>query len=461
MFVSLRPAQVITLAVSATLAVGLLRVAPTRQRVIVAVVVIVSGLCLALIRVTGRSLVEWVPEIGSFYNAGLTGNRRVFYRAARGGMMSKAPRLFGEVRFLEVSYRDRTFGGCYDPSDRSLSAVIPIEGEPFALMDEDDRDQMSTQWSALLSALSADRSVFRLKWIHQTTPDVGANYRRSVVNTFFDKPSTELVDAQHSYLSLCEQLQQDALRSDQYLVISTQISRPLMAKSRGESERGMPSRFDDFAKQVVLLERRLAEMGFRSDGVLAKYGIEQMTQRRFDASHDLIHRSTPWPAALEEHWESIRTDGLWHATYWIAEWPKSEVPSGFLLPLLLDQSVRRTVTLCMSPLPATRAIRSAEQRRTSSVADADLRKRYGFALSSRVRSQHEAVIRREEELASGHVGFEFSGYVSVSASSLEDLARACEHIEQNCALAHLELRRLFGMQREALIYGLANARGCQ
>ena len=77
-----------------------------------------------------------------------------------------------------------------------------------------------------------------------------------------------------------------------------------------------------------------------------------------------------------------------------------------------------------------------------------------------MRSQHEAVVQREEELAHGHVAFEFSGYVTVSSGSLEGLQRACDQIEQSCSLSQLEVRRLYGMQRASLLFGLGNARGC-
>ena len=33
----------------------------------------------------------------------------------------------------------------------------------------------------------------------------------------------------------------------------------------------------------------------------------------------------PWPMVVEPHWDAVRTDGTWHATYWIAEWPRVDV----------------------------------------------------------------------------------------------------------------------------------------
>ncbi len=39
--------------------------------------------------------------------------------------------------------------------------------------------------------------------------------------------------------------------------------------------------------------------------------------------------------AVRPEWDAVRTDGTWHATYWIAEWPRIDVTPDFLGPLLL------------------------------------------------------------------------------------------------------------------------------
>ena len=91
----------------------------------------------------------------------------------------------------------------------------------------------------------------------------------------------------------------------------------------------------------------------------------------------------PWPLGVEESWSSIRTDATWHAVYWIADWPRSGVGSGFLLPLMLEGGLRRTIAVTMAPVAPLRAVRRAEHDRTSGVADAELRRRHGFAVTAR------------------------------------------------------------------------------
>jgi hypothetical protein len=169
----------------------------------------------------------------------------------------------------------------------------------------------------------------------------------------------------------------------------------------------------------------------------------------------------PWPLGVSEEWGCLRTDGTWHATYWIAEWPRSEVAGDFLLPLLVGSWARRSVALVMAPRPAQRAVRAAEQARTEKAAAAELRRRHGFALTARLQREQEAVERREHELAAGHVAYRFSGYVTVTAGDPSALADACRSVEQAAALARLELRRLYGSQAEAFCCTLPTGRGCQ
>jgi len=154
----------------------------------------------------------------------------------------------------------------------------------------------------------------------------------------------------------------------------------------------------------------------------------------------------------------VRTDRVWHATYWIAEWPRIDVGPDFLAPLLLGP-VRRCVSVVMEPISPSRATRQVEQARTADIADSELRRRGGFLSTARRAREAEIVVRREAELADGHASFRFSGYVTVSAGGAEALDEACQVTEQAAGQAHLELRRLYGDQGRALTCTLPLCRG--
>ena len=210
---------------------------------------------------------------------------------------------------------------------------------------------------------------------------------------------------------------------------------------------------------MPLIASRCREIGLGSGALLSAGGVRTYLRHQFSAGLVVDTATGIFPLGVEEGWGDLRTDASWHATYWVAEWPRTEVGCDFLLPLLIQPQLRRTVAVVMEPLPPTRAVKAAERTRTSNAADATLRHRHGFAITARNAREHEAASRREAELAAGHRAFRFSGFLTVTAATRDQLQRDCERVEQAAASAHLDLRRLFGSQRLALANVLPFGRG--
>jgi hypothetical protein len=166
----------------------------------------------------------------------------------------------------------------------------------------------------------------------------------------------------------------------------------------------------------------------------------------------------PWPMATDVEWAQVHTDANWHATYWIAEWPRVDVGPDFLAPILLGR-LRRSVSVVMEPVSPSRAVRAVEAARTADIADSELRRRGGFLSTARRAREAELVARRETELADGHGSYRFSGYVTVTASGPAQLEEGCQATEHAAGQARLELRRLYGEQERALLCTLPLCRG--
>jgi hypothetical protein len=113
----------------------------------------------------------------------------------------------------------------------------------------------------------------------------------------------------------------------------------------------------------------------------------------------------------------------------------------------------------MAPVDPQRAARQIGSARTADLADEELRRRAGFVPSIRRRKEAEGVLHRESELADGHAEYRFSGYVTVRGQDRQELESACAEVEQAARRAHLELRRLYGRQEEALTWTLPLGRG--
>jgi hypothetical protein len=231
-------------------------------------------------------------------------------------------------------------------------------------------------------------------------------------------------------------------------------------------------------RELVSLQRQLEAADVTVDGVLGPGALASVcreagsTLSDLDAPNDGSTGRTgrgraapvepsitwPWPTATEATWDAVRTDGTWHTTYWIAEWPRVEVTPDFLGPLLFSP-VRRTMAVTMEPISPSRAARQVAQARTSDLADGELRRRGGFLVTARHKREREGVEQRDVELTDGHAQYRFSGYVTVTGASKDQLYEARAEIEQAAGQARVDLRLLYGEQDRALTCTLPLGRG--
>jgi hypothetical protein len=399
---------------------------------------IAASVAFATWPVAGRSAEQWAPVV-------------ISHVARQAGAPKRTRGALSTLELDEVPARHsgRRIGVVVDSAASTWTAAVRVGGSGFALGDEHDRARRVAAWSGVLAAVAREGgSLHRLQWVARCLP-----------GTFEDPPAPQAA-ADHgiaisSYRSLLERAR-PVLWSHEVLVAVT------VRGSAGPGRRRSGAAAERLVAELAALERRCASAGLEVGGVMSQSCLAD-TIRKSSAvagAPSGVADSWPWPLGVEAGWSSIRTDATWHAVYWIAEWPRTGVGSGFLLPLLLEGGLRRTISVTMEPVAPLRAARRAEHDRTSGAADAELRRRHGFALTARTRHEHDATTRREAELAEGHAAFRFTGYLAVTAEDEAALGTACGRLEQSAAQAQLELHRLYGAQEEALTCTLPTGRGC-
>jgi hypothetical protein len=257
-----------------------------------------------------------------------------------------------------------------------------------------------------------------------------------------------LAQARQSYLALLEQHAAGALRHECHLVVSVAAAGRSSTHARGK-----------LVGALEAVAARWSSLGIEADGALSPSGLRSYIARGFAVGAVIPAGRVDLPLAFSEEWNALRTDGTWHATFWVAEWPRLDVGSDFLMPLLMESGFRRSCAVVMEPREAVPAVRAAERARTEQAADLDLRRRHGFSQTARSVRENDAIVRREQELAAGHGAFRFGGYVTVTSVNRDGLERDCARVEQAAARSHLVLRRLYGAQREAASFVLPLGRG--
>ena len=422
------------MAVGLVFGVIVLRWEPNAVGVAAAVGILVLYGALATVPVAGRTGDEWLPVVVCW------GARRT------GSAAAPAHRcLCAGMRLLRADWHD--MGVVHDRAGRTLTAALSLRGGSFALSGADEQDRRVGAWASVLASLAREGSpVHRVQWVAAAFPDDGEGCARI------------------SPRRGCPTRPRPApLPTTRCSTTWTRTPAPTTSSwpSRCGSTRSVEVGCATLAREIGSLVRQLADADVQVEAVLSADDLARQLLRTYEP-HPLDRHAPAqdhWPMAMEESWSEVRVDGMVHATFWVAEWPRIEVRSDFLAPLLLG-SARSTLAVVMEPLGPDSAVRKVEASRTADLADTELRRRGGFVSTARHARESEVLARREAELAEGHASFRYSGYVTVSAPNEEQLAAACDVVQHAAGQSRLALRRLYGDQASAYTCTLPLCRGC-
>lgn len=356
------------------------------------------------------------------------------------------------IELTELTGGPEPIGIATDRRHRTWVAVVRVAGAPFALLDPADQARRLEGWRVVLNSLGRPGTdVRRIQWIERSFPDASVDDQGCP--GFPDTcPVNPAIDSYRALVAGAEPAQ----RHESWIALSVE-GPPSPGSSNGlKAERIL-------RRELRLLEGQLRNADLQPSAPLDRSLLVATIASVFEAPPAQRQtraggRSSPWPAAQEEEWSHLRTGGMLHATYWVADWPRIDVSPNFLMPLLMTGG-RRTVSLIMEPVPPSRAAREVRSARTADAADEQLRSRAGFLPSARRDREAEGVMRREAELAEGHADFRYSGYVAVHAADRASLDVSCAEAEHAAQASQLELVRLYGRQGEAFTWTLPLGRG--
>src|SRR6266545_3682656 len=435
---SLGPGQLLILAAAVLLTIVLVQALKSGAGLALGMVVLSGGALASFVPYQGRTLNEWMPVLASFFGRRLGGRHHYRSPAPEAGTRFKSgdvpvslPDSIGKVELLAFPFRGVELGVIADRAAGTYAATIQARARSFVLLDPADKASRLAGWAGVVAGLAREGSpVSRVQWIERT--------------------------------------EQDEL----YVVVQVSASKAARAiKQAGGRDTGA----------CVVLARELETFARRLEGAEIEV-LHALGPRRLAATIRLAFDPHPrpgrarlatldpsreegvaarnaWPRETETRWSYYRTNDVVHSTYWIAEWPRLEVGPDFLAPLLVQTRSMRTVSVTMEPVPPLKAMRAVGFAKTADVADEELRQKLGFIGTAKRRNQSEAVARREQELADGHADVRFSGWITVTAESVDGLQEACAEIEHAAGQSRLELQRCDGEQDICFSYTLPLGRG--
>jgi len=226
---------------------------------------------------------------------------------------------------------------------------------------------------------------------------------------------------------------------------------------------------DALVEELRRFTSRLEQAGFLVDPPLAPGELALVVRLRSDPSaaprlatrHDrlaeqarVVSPHNAAPLSVDTRWRHVLVDQALHRCFWVAEWPRLEVPGDWLATLLLHPGGIRTVTVVHEPVPPSRSRRAVDREATRLASDEDERVRRGFRVRAQHRRAETEVLAREHEIVAGYPELRFAGFLTVTAFDEHSLDEQSAEWEQAAAQGGLELRALDGQHDLAFAAGL-------
>lgn len=319
------------------------------------------------------------------------------------------------------------------------------------LLDPAEQERRVHGWGRVLATCCRSTRIARLQVLERTIPDSGSGLAR-----WWDEHGTDDGSwVASTYRELIDQAGPAAERHVTTISLALDLSaaaRSIRAAGGGMRGAAAVLRQEMTTLTTALRAADLQPAGWYDPGQLAvtlRSAYDPAiaaTLERSGLGRDL---ATAGPVAVEETWNRLRSDSAHHAVLWISEWPRSMVYPGFLGPLVLSNGISRTISLICDPIRSDVAARTIRRRKTEHISDAAQRAKIGQLEDATHTAEYRDVLQQEADLTAGHGLLRYTGLITVSAPSLDELGAAVAEIEQAAIQASCETRRLVGQQAEA------------
>ncbi|QWC86575.1 PrgI family protein [Nocardioidaceae bacterium] len=412
-------------------------------------------LAVAFLPVQSRPMVDWVRPIGNYLFGRFTGEASYLggpwaLHSPDGGKRLALPGAAGpmQVRAFTIQHREIAV---IRQGNRWVG-VVQVAAPAYPLADRATQHERVSAWGSLLAQLGQEGSrIASVQWLTRTIPDSGRG-----LEDWWQRHGQTGSPAAESYRLLIDGAGPAATRHETFVAVAVDERRCRRAlRAAGGGPEGMAS---VLATELSWLEAGLRRSDVEVLGWLNSEDLARLVRTQYDpmaltaidkrrgAGVDL---AAAGPMAAHAAFTHYRTDSGFHATYWVASWPRMQVEAAWLYPLLVLGGVRRTVSLTAEPVPPSQSFREVRNAKVQKLTEDAQRERLGQVDSALDDEAHAALLRRERELVAGHIEYRFTGYVTVSATTENELEDACAQVEQAAVRSVLEVRRVYGEQDQA------------
>ncbi len=406
-------------------------------------------LALAFVRKGGRVAVELLPTAAHFAVRGLLRQDRYRVQATRprpAGTMA-LPGDSAALRFLV----DEVTGAAivHDPHEGSLTVVAHVDHAAYILLSPEEQRRRVTGWSRVLAGLAASGLCVRAQVLETVCPDSGAGVVGWWRQARTEPASEGVAWTATQYERLLETYAPTAATHRSLIAIA--VNGPSGALGFLRAARGTKE-LDRIRQEMATLESSLRAADLRLAGWLGEDQLANLVRATYDAgapSMPARRLDTAGPVAVGEHWNWVRHDTGYSSVLWISEWPRTEVGADFLHTIVFQPNVTRSLSITATPMSPRQAIRDIRRAKVEHVTDAAQRARIGAIADLADSAELDDVLDRERALLAGHADLKFTGLITLTAATLEELDDAVAQVERAAIQCGCETRRLQGQQARA------------
>ena len=404
------------------------------------------------IRIAGRPIVEWIPVV-FWWMWKITGGQLLYRRRVVKPRPAGSLALPGDMARLR-EYDDPITGAgmVHDPTASTLTAIVAVSHPAFALLDPGEQERRVSSWGRVLATVCRSGRLSMLQVLERTLPDSGTG----LAEWWASHGSADGSWASTTYAELIDRAGPAGERHATTISLSLDMQAAArQIRTAGGGIRGAAAVLRQEMSTLVAALRSadLAPSSWLTCGEIAVIlrsaydpAVAATLERYGELGQSL---ATAGPVAVNESWSRLRTDSAFHAVLWISEWPRSMVYPGFLAPVLLSTGIQRSFSLLCTPMRSDQAARDIRKKKTEYISDAAQRQRIGQIEDASQTAEFQDVLQQEADLTAGHGVLRYTGLISVSARTADDLDAAVAAIEQAAIQASCETRLLVGQQAQA------------
>lgn len=343
-------------------------------------------------------------------------------------------------------------GMIHDPHAQTLTVVCDVSHPAFVLLDPGEQERRVTSWGRVLATVCRSGRIATLQVLERTLPDSGTG----LAEWWASHGTADDTWAATIYAELIERAGPAGERHATTLSLSLDMKNAArQIRTAGGGIRGAAAVLRQEMSTLVAALRSadLTPSGWLSPGEIAVIlrsaydpAIAATLERHGELGQSL---ATAGPVAVNESWTRLRTDSAHHAVLWVSEWPRSLVYPGFLSPVLLSTGIQRSFSLLCTPLRSDAAARDIRKKKVEHISDQAQRAKIGQIEDASQTAEYQDVLQQEADLTAGHGVLRYTGLISVSAATIEELDAGVAAIEQAAIQASCETRLLVGQQAAA------------